>query len=346
MIITIITTTTIPVITTITTLTMSATTPQSVIFEKDSLTESQVVKHDAAELELIAALPQLEKETQSKKVPAPFEIHSDVLDSIFSTNLDGTNDIDHTPMFDELDFILDGAKVNSKEDWVALFEEGEHESGAGAFVSGAGEDPILALDGAEDDDALVPREESLEGLLLEASPNGLSSNDETISAPTTNASSSASSPELCGGAASTIATSVTSGKRKFSEVEKSFAFGGSDLSKQQSQLFTPNPSSTLPTPMLDAKPRKKSKVDHLGCVTYSKKQRSQPLQPIVVDDISDPVALKRAKNTEAARRSRARKMERMNQLEDKVEVLVGEKQALQDEVDRLKELLTLNGINF
>ena len=36
----------------------------------------------------------------------------------------------------------------------------------------------------------------------------------------------------------------------------------------------------------------------------------------------------------------------MNQLEDKVEVLVGEKQALQDEVDRLKELLTLNGINF
>ena len=209
MIITIITTT-IPVITTITTLTMSATTPQSVIFEKDSLTESQVVKHDAAELELIAALPQLEKETQSKKVPAPFEIHSDVLDSIFSTNLDGTNDIDHTPMFDELDFILDGAKVNSKEDWVALFEEGELESGAGAFVSGAGEDPILALDGAEDDDALVPREESLEGLLLEASPNGLSSNDETISAPTTNASSSASSPELCGGAASTIATSVTS----------------------------------------------------------------------------------------------------------------------------------------
>lgn len=342
----------ITIITT-TTLTMSATTPQSTIFEEDSAFESHIVKNDAAELELIAALPQLEKETetQSKNVPAPFEIHSNVLDSIFSTNLDGTNDIDHTPMFDELDFILDGAKVNSKEDWVALFDDGELESSAFASDVGAsaGKDPILSLE-YEDDDSLVPREEAFEGLMLEPSPNGLSSNDETISAPTTSASSSASSPELCGdGAASTIATSIRSGgKRKFSEVEKSFAFGDnlSSSNKQQSQLFTPNPSSTLPTPMLDAKPKKKSKVDHLGCVTYSKKQRSQPLQPIVVDDIEDPVALKRAKNTEAARRSRARKMERMNQLEDKVEILVGEKQALQTEVDRLRELLTLNGISF
>ncbi|RCK54379.1 General control protein GCN4 [Candida viswanathii] len=322
----------------------TATTPPPVIFEEDSVFEStQVAKQDAAELELIAALPQLEKESQTKKVPSPFEIHTNVLDSIFSTNLDGSNDIDHTPMFDELDFIMDGVKVNSKEDWVSLFEEGELEANAAAL---GGKDPILSLGAEEDDDALVPREESFEGLLLEPSPNGLSSNDETISAPTTSASSSASSPELCGGAASTIATSVTSGKRKFSEVEKSFAFGDAAASKQQSQLFTPNPSSTLPTPMLDAKPKKKAKVDHLGCVTYSKKQRSQPLQPIVTEDINDPVALKRAKNTEAARRSRARKMERMNQLEDKVEALVGEKQALQDEVDRLKELLTLNGIGF
>ena len=76
------------------------------------------------------------------------------------------------------------------------------------------------------------------------------------------------------------------------------------------------------------------------------KHRSQPLQPIVVDDIKDAAALKRAKNTEAARRSRARKMERMSQLEDKVENLINEKQALQDQVERLQELLRVNGIQF
>ena len=77
-----------------------------------------------------------------------------------------------------------------------------------------------------------------------------------------------------------------------------------------------------------------------------RKHRSQPLQPIVVDDIKDAAALKRAKNTEAARRSRARKMERMSQLEDKVENLINEKQALQDQVERLQELLRVNGIQF
>ncbi|KAL6449921.1 LOW QUALITY PROTEIN: GCN4 General control transcription factor GCN4 [Candida maltosa Xu316] len=312
---------------------MSATTPavyEDSLFESQDLfaapaprqTEASLAEKDV-ELELISALPAMEKSIN--RAPSPFQIHSSVLDSV--SNMDGSNEVDHTPMFDELDFIMDGAKVNSKEDWISLFGVEE----TGATTTGDASDPILCLD---DDDALVPKDEPCLGaLLIEPSPNGLSSNDETISAPTT----TASSPDMC----STVATSVTSGavKRKFSEV----AYGSS---KEQSQLFTPNPSSTLPTPMLDAKPRKRSKVDHLGCVTYSKKQRSQPLQPIVVSGIEDPVALKRAKNTEAARRSRARKMERMNQLEDKVEDLVGEKQALQDEVDRLKSLLTSHGISF
>ena len=92
--------------------------------------------------------------------------------------------------------------------------------------------------------------------------------------------------------------------------------------------------------------KKRIKVDHLGCVTYSKKQRSQPLQPIIIDDIKDAVALKRAKNTEAARRSRARKMERMNQLEEKVENLINEKEILQNQVEKLQELLKINGIQF
>ena len=39
-------------------------------------------------------------------------------------------------------------------------------------------------------------------------------------------------------------------------------------------------------------------------------------------------------------------MERMSQLEDKVENLINEKQALQDQVERLQELLRVNGIQF
>ncbi|ODV75014.1 amino acid starvation-responsive transcription factor GCN4 CYBJADRAFT_114644, partial [Cyberlindnera jadinii NRRL Y-1542] len=59
----------------------------------------------------------------------------------------------------------------------------------------------------------------------------------------------------------------------------------------------------------------------------------------IVVDSSDPIAAKRARNTEAARRSRARKMERMSQLEDKVEELQEKNEALEQEVERLRALL-------
>lgn len=323
---------------------MPATTP--IIYE-DSLFESQdlfaspvkqphqkvdtVATKNEIGLELNLGLPEMQK--ASETVSTPFQIHSSVLESVFSTNLDGVNDIDHTPMFDELDLIMDGAKVNSSEDWVALF--GDDNDDGVAIAGATSKEPMLSLnednenndddadDDDDDDDALVPREDTIEALLLEPSPN------RTISAATSASTSSLNSPE------STVATTVTAG----GEVVVA--------SKKQFQLVTPNPSSTLPTPLLDSKNSKKRvKVDHLGCVTYSKKHRSQPLQPIVVDDIKDAAALKRAKNTEAARRSRARKMERMSQLEDKVENLINEKQALQDQVERLQELLRVNGIQF
>ncbi|KAI5952110.1 GCN4 [Candida theae] len=315
---------------------------------------------------------------QEKEVASPFQIHSSVLDSVFSTNLDGKDALlDHTPMFDELDFIMDGAKVNSKEDWVALFGgDGSDDGGAATTAATAataamfptdekGGDvvgefgPIISLeDGAvvhNDEDSIVPHDEVLEALLFEPSPNGLS--DDTISAATT----SASSPDLTstvatsvgngvGGGAAAAAASTTSHKRPFGEVESRHH------GHHQSQLFTPNPSSTLPTPQLDMKrthhssssssssSSKRAKVDHLGCVTYSKKQRSQTLEPITFEGIEDSAALKRAKNTEAARRSRARKMERMTQLEDRVEELMGENSKLVDEVERLKALLGSHGI--
>ncbi|ABN66164.2 transcriptional activator of amino acid biosynthetic genes [Scheffersomyces stipitis CBS 6054] len=239
--------------------------------------EVAAISRKNAELDLSSALP---NERQSET--SPFNIHSAVLDSVFSNVLDEHDNIqDHTPMFDELDFIVDGAKVNSKDDWVSLFGP--------AADSDA---QIISLD-ADIEDSLVKKED-LDDALLD------------LSVP------SVAPPE-------------------------------------QSQLITPNPSSNLPTPLLDSHSKSRTsapskKVDHLGCVTYSKKQRTQPLVPIDIDDSADPITLKRAKNTEAARRSRARKMERMNQLETKVEELIHEKSTLELEVLRLKEMLLANGI--
>ncbi|ODV82339.1 uncharacterized protein CANTADRAFT_4347 [Suhomyces tanzawaensis NRRL Y-17324] len=219
---------------------------------------------------------------------SPFQIHSS----------------DQTPMFDELDFIVEGSKINSKDDWVSLF--GNEES-------------------------MAPIGESV------APPTGsaLYETSEQIEEPVSLIAEEPVAPVVS--------------KRLFSEVEESLEFAPFKHHKkeQPTQLFTPNPSSTLPTPLLDstAKPKKDSskKLDHLGVVSYSKKQRSQPLMPVELDS-SDPALLKRAKNTEAARRSRARKMERMSQLEEKVESLINDKEELISEVARLKELLMANGI--
>ncbi|KAH3898810.1 amino acid starvation-responsive transcription factor GCN4 SCDLUD_005148 [Saccharomycodes ludwigii] len=80
------------------------------------------------------------------------------------------------------------------------------------------------------------------------------------------------------------------------------------------------------------------KVDHLGIVAYNRRNRSTSLKPIELVS-EDPAALKRAKNTEAARRSRARKAERMSQLEAKVEELLARNSALEEEVLRLRSML-------
>ncbi|AAS51909.2 ADL012Cp [Eremothecium gossypii ATCC 10895] len=83
---------------------------------------------------------------------------------------------------------------------------------------------------------------------------------------------------------------------------------------------------------------KSEKYDHLGVITYNRKQRATPLTPVVPES-DDPVALKRARNTEAARRSRARKLERMNQLEERVEQLLQKNSELEAEVARLRSLV-------
>lgn len=200
---------------------------------------------------------------------SPILIHSDVLESVFSTNLDVTDQsLADTPMFDEMDFMIDGAKVNSKEDWVSLFKDDLEPS---------------ATEGHEDEQL-----------------------DELVS----------------------------------DDLQASFEFAPASV-----EVKMELPAAAMPSHVITEEPQRGAKrtVDHLGCVKYLKKQRSQPLKPIEIES-SDPVAMKRARNTAAARRSRARKMERMGQLEAKVEDLMNSRKLLEDEVARLKEILSAHNI--
>ena len=57
---------------------------------------------------------------------------------------------------------------------------------------------------------------------------------------------------------------------------------------------------------------------HSAISGVSSRRRDKPLPPIVVEDASDVVAMKRARNTLAARKSRERKAQRVEDLEEKI----------------------------
>jgi hypothetical protein len=75
-----------------------------------------------------------------------------------------------------------------------------------------------------------------------------------------------------------------------------------------------NSASPAPSPAPS-----KSGVKHSTVAGVNARQR-KPLPPIKVDT-SDPVALKRARNTEAARKSRQRKLERQDEMEKRIREL-------------------------
>lgn len=60
---------------------------------------------------------------------------------------------------------------------------------------------------------------------------------------------------------------------------------------------------------------------HSSVAGVSARKRDKPLPPIVVEDPNDTVAIKRARNTLAARKSREKKMERFEELENKIAAL-------------------------
>ncbi|KAI5776742.1 hypothetical protein EDC01DRAFT_624891, partial [Geopyxis carbonaria] len=79
------------------------------------------------------------------------------------------------------------------------------------------------------------------------------------------------------------------------------------------------PGSPSSTESPDTSPRYHSSSGaHKRSSTSGVRKRTNPLPPIVVEDPSDVIAVKRARNTLAARKSRAKKAEKMEDLEDTI----------------------------
>ncbi|KAM0348927.1 hypothetical protein ACHAPU_003861 [Fusarium lateritium] len=64
---------------------------------------------------------------------------------------------------------------------------------------------------------------------------------------------------------------------------------------------------------------------HSSVAGVNARKRDKPLPPIIIDDPSDTVAMKRARNTLAARKSRERKAMKMEELEEKIAKLEEER---------------------
>jgi len=80
----------------------------------------------------------------------------------------------------------------------------------------------------------------------------------------------------------------------------------------------------------------RTKSRHSSSSGVAPRKRSTPLPPIVVADQSDTIAIKRARNTLAARKSRARRVEKFEELEKRIE-------DLEDEVTHWKNLALSKG---
>ncbi|WYZ35628.1 hypothetical protein EsH8_X_000275 [Colletotrichum jinshuiense] len=64
---------------------------------------------------------------------------------------------------------------------------------------------------------------------------------------------------------------------------------------------------------------------HSSVAGVNSRRRDKPLPPIIVEDPNDTIAMKRARNTLAARKSRERKAQRFEDLEEKIRKLEAER---------------------
>lgn len=81
----------------------------------------------------------------------------------------------------------------------------------------------------------------------------------------------------------------------------------------------------LPRRKCGNSPTSTGHVRHSSVSGVSSRRRDKPLPPIVVDDITDSIAMKRARNTLAARKSRERKAQKLEDLEEKIAKLEQER---------------------
>ncbi|RBA18897.1 hypothetical protein FPRO05_09826 [Fusarium proliferatum] len=176
------------------------------------------------------------------------------------------------------------------------------------------------------------------GNLATISPQDLFAHDNFMSAPNSSALTALTSP------------SIYNESPEFDGYDVSPNFGSADLDgaadpwfplfPQDSNVAPAQPTSVENSPELKsdevdsdnqspAPSRRKSGTSpstrHSSVAGVNARKRDKPLPPIVIDDPSDTVAMKRARNTLAARKSRERKAAKLEELEDKIAKLEAER---------------------
>jgi hypothetical protein len=170
------------------------------------------------------------------------------------------------------------------------------------------------------------------------SPHELLMHEPYMSAPNSTAFTALTSPSLY------------NGSPEFNDkFDVSPNFGGSDYENGSTDWFPLFPQETPPEPAVPtANESPSQKSDELGPVEMAapssrrksgnsptsrhssvsgvnSRRRDKPLPPIIIEDPSDVVAMKRARNTLAARKSRERKAQRFEELEERIMKLEAER---------------------
>lgn len=238
------------------------------------------------------------------------ELDADVVDAFFASSTDST------PMFDYDDEQLLGGSKNDEnpENWTSLFDDDVEIKAEDVFTADTAIADFSTNNLGSENISQVEESKPEPVIAIKQEERSMAHN---LVVP---AKTYLPTPVMEDGKLENTAT------KKANRVTKKMSFS------------SPSASSSPALSTVSLSSAREEKVDHLGVVTYHRKKRSQPLTPIIPES-DDPVAMKRAKNTEAARRSRARKLQRMNQLEDKVEELLKKNSDLENEVKRLRSLL-------
>ncbi|KAG0649968.1 Cross-pathway control 1 [Hyphodiscus hymeniophilus] len=108
--------------------------------------------------------------------------------------------------------------------------------------------------------------------------------------------------------------------------------GQNESSQVQQSPLLPEEELEVSEALRSANPRRRSGTGtsptsgtHSSVSGVASRKRDKPLPPIIVEDPNDTIAMKRARNTLAARKSRQRKMQRFDELEERISKLEEER---------------------